>query len=404
MNSLKQFAALTFTIILWSTSLCAERRPDISLPFEVFNNLIILNLQVNGSPPLKFIFDTGSEHSLFFERGLADLLKIKISRTIQIYGSDLSRPIDAFVGRDVNFEAMNKMAMKADIIVLDENIFQFTEYLGTRISGIIGNSLFRSKVIELDFDHLMINVYSPNGYNPDRHGYNEIAGRWIKGKPYIESDVSFTDSVREKKLLLLDTGASIGLLLYAEKMDTSYMPSKLIPGMMGMGLGGPIQGYIGRIGEIQIGERRLKNVVTHFQHIQHRDTLTDLSGKEGIVGNLLISRFNVVLDYHFQHIYLKTNRSSKKKVPVDRSGLYIVATGENLNEFEIRRIMPGTAGEEAGLEVGDKIIRFNRFSARNFTLGDINRHLSNSKRKKIHLTILRNGEKIKKTLFLRDII
>lgn len=361
-------------------------------------------MQVNGSPPLKFIFDTGSEHSLFFERGLADLLKIKISRTIQIYGSDLSRPIDAFVGRDVNFEAMNKMAMKADIIVLDENIFQFTEYLGTRISGIIGNSLFRSKVIELDFDHLMINVYSPNGYNPDRHGYNEIAGRWIKGKPYIESDVSFTDSVREKKLLLLDTGASIGLLLYAEKMDTSYMPSKLIPGMMGMGLGGPIQGYIGRIGEIQIGERRLKNVVTHFQHIQHRDTLTDLSGKEGIVGNLLISRFNVVLDYHFQHIYLKTNRSSKKKVPVDRSGLYIVATGENLNEFEIRRIMPGTAGEEAGLEVGDKIIRFNRFSARNFTLGDINRHLSNSKRKKIHLTILRNGEKIKKTLFLRDII
>jgi len=132
------------------TDLKATIKPDFAIPFEIYNNLIVLNLKVNDSPPLKFIYDSGSEHSLFFERSLAEFLRIKMIRSIQIYGSDLSRPMEAVVGQGVNFETSNDMLLKADIIVLDENIFQFSEYLGIDITGIIGNSLFRNKVIELD--------------------------------------------------------------------------------------------------------------------------------------------------------------------------------------------------------------------------------------------------------------
>ncbi len=395
---------ILFLVIGRYTDLKATIKPDFAIPFEIYNNLIVLNLKVNDSPPLKFIYDSGSEHSLFFERSLAEFLRIKMIRSIQIYGSDLSRPMEAVVGQGVNFETSNDMLLKADIIVLDENIFQFSEYLGIDITGIIGNSLFRNKVIELDFDDMQIKVYGPVQYHPEEDGYTQMACQWVKGKPYIHIDVGFERDIHEEKMLLFDTGASIGLLLYSTMVDTAYLPSKMIPGSMGMGLGGSIDGFIGRIRELKIGEYTQKNLITYFQAVDSTHLENDVSAKEGIVGNMLISRYNVVLDFHLQHIYLKPNKSSKKKMPFDRSGLYLVAMGSDLKEYEVRKVMENTAAAEADIRVGDKIIRFKRMAVHNFTLGEINQVLSSERRKRIHLVILRDGKKMKKVLYLKDII
>jgi hypothetical protein len=100
---------------------------------------------------------------------------------------------------------------------------------------------------------MQIKVYCPLQYQPQEDIIHQVDCQWVKGKPYIHVDVGFEKDIHEKKKLLFDTGASIGLLLYSTMVDTAYLPSKLVAGSMGMGLGGSLEGFIGRIRELKTG-------------------------------------------------------------------------------------------------------------------------------------------------------
>ena len=53
---------------------------QIEIPFEYVNSFIILNIAFNGSLPLKFIFDTGAEHTILTKREISDLLQVHYDR------------------------------------------------------------------------------------------------------------------------------------------------------------------------------------------------------------------------------------------------------------------------------------------------------------------------------------
>lgn len=383
---------------------CFARAPELTIPFQVINNFIIINLKVNGSPEMKFIYDSGSEHSLFFDKDVATVFQISTGRPIRVFGSDLSKPIDAFIGKAVNFESTENQTVQADIIILDENIFHLDEYSGLPISGIIGNSFFRNKILEIDYDGLKLKIYSQNQINPIKAGFKEIASHWLKGKPYLKATIHFNSNTNKEGDILFDSGASVGLLLYKNYLDTSMIPHKLIPGSIGMGLGGPIEGFLGRIHRLEMDWVEEQNVITNFQQLDSATLENDQSKKLGIVGNSLISKYNVFLDFSSQKIYLKKNRFGKRTPHIDRSGLFIIASGVNLNEFTIKEIIVNSPAMKVGLLPGDRIIRINGFSGRNYTLGELNRKFSRTGRKKVTLTVLRAGKKHKYTFWLKDII
>ena len=42
----------------------ASSKRALKIPLEIDNNIILMQVRVNGSRPLKFIFDTGASHSV----------------------------------------------------------------------------------------------------------------------------------------------------------------------------------------------------------------------------------------------------------------------------------------------------------------------------------------------------
>ncbi|MBK8356046.1 MAG: hypothetical protein IPL13_11955 [Saprospiraceae bacterium] len=54
-------------------------KPEFIIPFEIQNNFIILNFRINSTVNLKFIYDSGSEHSLFFEKVLPNIYSSNLS-------------------------------------------------------------------------------------------------------------------------------------------------------------------------------------------------------------------------------------------------------------------------------------------------------------------------------------
>lgn len=380
-------------------------RAEIEIPFEIHNNFIILNFRVNGAPNFRFIYDSGSENSLFFELLLAQALNFRMDRTLQIFGSDLSKPVNARVGIHIEFETIQNDILISDILVLEDNPFMLDQYFGFKIAGIIGNSMFRNKVVEIDYDKGIFSVYDVENFNKRKLKYEEIPSVWLRGKPYINPNILMPNLKDTTQIFVLfDTGASIGLLLYTNYLHKKDIPERIIPGIMGVGLGGTIQGFIGKVGGIYLESHSFNNVITHYQLLDSMDLLYDQSGKHGIMGNALIRHFNLALDFANKRLYLKRNSATSKPMQSDRSGMMIVAGGDLLTEYYVRDVIAESPAGESDIRKGDRIIKIGGLSSNLFSLTDVNRKLSNTKRKKINIVVLRDGHRFKKTLLLRDLI
>lgn len=152
--------------------------------------------------------------------------------------------------------------------------------------------------------------------------------------------------------------------------------------MLGMGIGGPIKGYIGRIHSVELGDFKLNNLVTHFHALDSTLRMADKSKKDGILGNGIISKFNVYLDYVNSKVYLKPNKSYSLPVTSDRSGMLVISGGINLDQFIVREVIAISPAAEADIRPGDIIQKVNGFNVKFMTLSQLNGLLSNPKREK----------------------
>jgi C-terminal processing protease CtpA/Prc len=202
----------------------------------------------------------------------------------------------------------------------------------------------------------------------------------------------------------LDTGAALPLLLFSNTNSKIQVPEKVIAGNIGMGLGGYLEGFIGRIQGLAIGNVQQKYILTYFQKIDTAQDLTYLNNRNGLVGNRLLNRFQVVIDYDRGYLWLKASKNYRQRYVFDRSGLSIIAGGVTLNQFTVQVVVPGTPAAAAGLLPGDRILRIGGMPAVMLGLPDVQRRLQKKVGKKITLVVLREGKKIKKSFRLRELV
>jgi len=74
-----------------------EGQKRLRIPFESYNNLIIITLTINNSIPLKFILDTGVNTTTLFEKSLSQILGLKYSDTINLPVIGANKFITAFL-------------------------------------------------------------------------------------------------------------------------------------------------------------------------------------------------------------------------------------------------------------------------------------------------------------------
>jgi C-terminal processing protease CtpA/Prc len=145
-------------------------------------------------------------------------------------------------------------------------------------------------------------------------------------------------------------------------------------------------------------------MLSSFQEIaaQNMDSLT--LNRNGLIGNSVLSRFNYYIDYPHQKLYMKSRRRFRKKFKYDKSGIQIAATGRNLRDFIIQRVLPDSPALDAGLKRGDVIKKIEGIPVSFYSLAALNNILSSRSGRKVSLTIAREDKRIKKKIKLRQII
>ncbi len=383
-----------------------EGKSKVQFPIEVFNNLVVVPIVLNGQLPLKFILDTGVRTAILTEKAYSDILNLQYSRKYTIAGPGGEKVVDAYVTNNVTFDMPGVHGQGHAMLVLDKDYLELRNYMGTDVHGILGYELFSRFIIKIDYEKKLLTLMQPDRFKPSKRL------TWLPitvedTKPYIVVGVQMNDSTSLSAKLLVDSGASHGIFLEAGSNPKIKVPTKHVSAVIGRGLGGEITGQIARIKSLEIGNFSIKGVIANFPDQEtYIDTLKTSRNvyRNGSIGGDMLSRFTVIFNFPGERLYLKKNSSLKKEFYFSLSGLTLRARGARLRNFEISEVRESSLAEKADIRKGDRILMVNGLSVDELDLNEINGLLNSKPGRKINLLIQRDGIKSKKEFKLENII
>jgi len=381
-------------------------KTKVQFPIEVYNNLVVMPIILNGQLPLKFILDTGVRTSILTEKAYSDILNLPYSRKYTIAGPGGEKLVDAYVTNNVTLDMPGVHGQGHALLVLEKDYLELRNYLGTDVHGILGYELFSRFIVKIDYERKLLTLMHPERFKPNRKL------TWLPitvedTKPYIIVGLQMNDTTSLSAKLLVDSGASHGIFLEAESNPKIRVPEKHVSTVIGRGLGGEINGQIGRIKAIEIGDFVIPGPIANFPDPQsYIDTLKTSRTvfRNGAIGGEMLSRFTVTFNFPGERIYLKKNSTLKKPFYFNLSGLTVRARGAKLRNFEISDVRENSLAAKADIRKGDKIISVNGMPAADLELNTINGFLNAKPGKKVTLEIQRDGIIAKREFMLENII
>ena len=381
-------------------------KKSIQINFVFVQGFIIVDLVFERLFPMKFIYDTGAQNTILFDRIFTDNFQSNYSKRINLLGADLSSEFYALIYRNASIEIKGASRVNRDILVLEENFINISELIGLNVHGIIGSEFFKNHVVEIDFDKHQLVISKCEVVREGKFSkYAEIPIELNASKPYINARISLNlqDTITVK--LLVDTGASLTSMIQTNTHPLLKLPEKTIPSRIGHGFGGNIEGYVGKIGYFEIQDFKFQNLLSYFQTTDGFVLDQNLTKRNGLLGNNILDRFKVAIDYCNSKMYLKpSSKHYDKPFEYDKSGLIVYAYGDRLNQYIIRYVSPGSPAAEADIRVDDQILKIGCFPLSLFSLDEISNKLSKKAGTKVKLKLRRGKEEFSKSIVLRDLI
>ncbi|MEP2773141.1 MAG: aspartyl protease family protein [Fulvivirga sp.] len=375
----------------------------VTIPFETYNNLIVVPVILNNQIPLKFIIDTGVRTAILTEKAFSDILGLEYSKRFLISGIGEESTVEAFITNNVSLTLPGIKGRGHAMLVLNEDYLELRNYLGTEVHGILGYELFSRFIVTINYDSKLLTLTTPEHFKPKR-SYQSIPITVEDTKPYLNAKVSYEDGSFIPVKMLIDTGASHGILIEPDSHEGLYVPEKHVDSELGRGIGGKLEGKIARINYFHIGKYCWKQPIATFPTTNSfLDSLKYGNVyRNGSIGGEILSRMKVVLDFPGEKIYIKRGKSYNHDFDYNLSGLVVKAKGSRLHTYEIVDVRDKSVGKEAGFKPGDIILSINNIGSKNMTLGHVTNFLNAKENKRLKIEVDRDGEKLKKIIRLKS--
>ena len=381
-----------------------EGKDKVEINFDYIYGFIVVDLKISGILPMKFILDTGAEHVILFKKEISDVLGFQYDKRINLIGSDLEQEVFAYITRNIPLKLEDTPTVMRDLIVLEEDFLELESMVGEPIDGILGTRFFRGLVLDINYRKNRLTLYNSDTFEKPDDDYHELDLDIQNYKPYLPTKIITDDGTRIDTRLLVDTGSALPFLLFLHTDPSLTLPENVIRGNLGRGLGGDLEGYLGKVRYLEIKQGiYFSNIITNFQQVNGELDPAVYHRRNGLIGNPILSRFDIIIDIIKEKAFVKPRKNYNKSFEYDRSGLIIYAFGPTLDQYYVKDVIENSPAEEAGIIKGDIIKKVGILPADLVSLGTITRRLQKKEGKKVRFTLLRNGEKLRKTVVLRDL-
>jgi hypothetical protein len=350
------------------------------IPFDqLTGGIILLKARLdNFSDTLNFILDTGSS-GISLDSTTADYLKLKplpTDRTIR--GIAGIKKVSFLYGHTLHISSLT--ADSLDFHVNDYEIL--TEVYGERIDGIIGYSFLRRYIVKVDYDSLKIDFFSRGTFKYPKGGY--------LFKPSLNTlpitNIRLRDSRSANTRFLFDIGAGLCMMLNRDFVTDSSLIKRKRKFFLKQaeGLGGKLDMDLTVISELRIGPYKFKKVPVFVFDDTYNVTSYPYLG--GLIGNDVLRRFNLILNYPKRDIYLIPNSHFYESFDYSYSGIELYKVDSTIVVGDVAK---GSPAEAAGIKEGDIIVAINKNFSQNLAAYKVALQVTNEK---VQVIVKRNGD------------
>lgn len=381
------------------------RQRQANVPIELQRNLIIISAHLNGKGPFNFLLDTGVGVSLLTDPTLRTQLDLRLGQRFRVAGAgEDEQALEAYQTDSVHVALGNGDAVAPFLtfLILSSDVLNLSGYVGMPIHGILGSDVFRSFVVRINPTESRLVLTTPTKFRPPLGRRWTTLGLDLEGsKAYLRTEATVHDSLKLPLKLILDTGAGHALSLETASDPRLTLPPRRVRSQLGRGLNGLINGYLGRVTALQLGRYKVKSLVTSFPDAADVSQRAEVF-RNGNIGFELLKRFDVIIDYTHNQLWLRPNGLYRDPFEHDMSGLDLLATGSDYRHYTILKVEAGSPAEAAGLLATDEIIFINFIPVSGLSLTQISRLLHSADGRQLLFIVRRaNGELITTTVRLK---
>ena len=348
---------------------------------ELYGGVIVVRATLdNLTDSLQFVLDTGSggislDSTTALKYGIPTM---KSDRTIR--GIAGVKPV-----RFAYNHTLHLPGLSVDSLHFHINDYEMlSATYGVQIDGIIGYSFLKKFVVAVDFDKDSLMIYPPGKFAYPRGG--QILRPAIASLPMQFGIVHETRDIVGR--YFFDTGAGLCLLLNSQFVSDSsiFAHKKKMVTTVAEGIGGKKEMRITVLNHFKLGKYKFKKMPTYIFDDEYN--ITSYPFLAGLIGNDLLRRFNMVINYSTSEIHLKPNNSFREPFDYTYTGFNMYLLD---GDVYITDVMENSSAYTVGLKEGDLIVNLgNRF---NGTLQQYKNVIKNPGGK-MKIVVLRAGELI----------
>jgi hypothetical protein len=265
----------------------AAHGPD-TIPFFMNNSRIFFEGSINQNSGMIFQFDLGA--------GMSNISHKSVEKA-RITFDGKTNLINTHGTNEAPTSSSNTIEIAG--LVWENVPFVQTQNMDKYEDAIIGNSLVEGKVVEINYDLMMMILHDT--LPPFREGYSKHEVIYSEHRPHIKAAI-VVDGKPYTDWFLFDTGRKgTGVI-----GDSFFRKNNVWDKLKTVRTSG--DKHIAVIPQLMIGECRFTNVIAPAWNPEGIN-----AGRSNILGNELLNHFNVFLDNQNGIIYLKPNSLQNNK-------------------------------------------------------------------------------------------
>jgi predicted aspartyl protease len=367
----------------------AEGGRSEGIPISVSDNHLFMKVRLDGGEPLDFLIDTGAGRTVISKR-VARAMGLQSRGEIASIG----------VGGTQNVEVVRVSTLSVPGLTLkDQTLFaldlsDLEPFVGRRIDGVLGYDLFARAVTRIDYVAKTISFYDPAEYLYEGLG-ERLRGKLVAGLLQVPGELEG----RWKGEFRIDTGSNGALHLHEPFVRRSGLlaEDRKFHEIEAMGVGGVAKVRTTRMKSLRLASFEIPDVPADIS-LGGQGALA-VEESIGTIGNQILSRFTLILDYRHEELILEPNIWLERPFPKDRGGFAVVKRGDAI---VVHQVFEDSPAEEAGLQPGDELVSVNKMPANGFSLADIRALFRGEPGTKMVLVVRREGERKKLKFKLAD--
>ena len=320
-----------------------------SLPFDYRARHVWLKASVNGGPTEDFLFDTGASVTVLDSSWAAEH-GVKTEGRMQAAGAGAAGGASFATLSSLRVTGANGDGIEVPnvkVATLDVNP-GFEPLMWRRMAGILGYDVISRFVVTIDYDDSVLVLHDPATWKYE--GREKPLPMVMNGTvPALHGTFEGT----EQGLFRLDVGSSSTVDVHAPFAKRHELRGRMkrTIAIQGVGFGGTFTSELGRLGSMSLGPYEWDDPIVSISDAKAGAFASeDFAGN---IGNRILERFRVTLDYHRRHVYLEPGARYSERDHLTHAGVMLA---RRAGVVTVEDVLAGSPADRAGLRARDEVV------------------------------------------------